>query len=222
MADKGAAITFHKSRDIQTALLAVCIVGLHSFSLFLLGYGFSGCFLFFTPVVMVVIVPIAALYLTFATIRYWNLFSVKQILLRIVLLTILTCTSLFYALLPGFLINFILMDLGMRLRVASTGGTEKIQLWAIEILEKSGGNTFGRTPSISEEAMSEQIRRIRANYIWVVPGDGDEKRHVSIIWGGGFHHWGILVGPPAFHTESNETQCVYRWRDGVYGYHEIQ
>jgi hypothetical protein len=59
-------------------------------------------------------------------------------------------------------------------------------------------------------------------YVSLSVGQREEGRHVSIIWGGGFHHWGVLVGPPTFRAESNQGQWVRRWRDGVYGYQEIQ
>jgi hypothetical protein len=42
---------------------------------------------------------------------------------------------------------------------------------------------------------------------------------VSIAYGGGFLHWGAVVGPPGFVSNNDEmTTNYYRWANGVYGF----
>jgi len=167
---------------------------------------------------------LAVFFMLVRTALWWQKLENKQRIFRTVLILSLVLISLIFILSPGFLMNFWLTDIGMRLKIASTGGAEQLQAWAVDILEKPqnevvDGDSMSR---IKEEALSKQVRRLYPAYVFVASTSEENGPHIRIIWGGGFHHWGILVGPPTFHTVSNEGQCVYRWRDGVYGYHEIQ
>jgi hypothetical protein len=132
--------------------------------------------------------------------------------------------SLFFILSPGFLLSYLLTDIGMRLGTAVTGGSDNLQAWAVEILQKPQEEVVenGSMNYLKTQFFSKQVHRFETKRVYVVPKRQDEQSHIAIIWGSGFHHWGILVGPRTFHTVSNDHQHVYRWRDGVYGYHEIQ
>ena len=43
------------------------------------------------------------------------------------------------------------------------------------------------------------------------------KSHLSIDWGGGWGHWGLLVGPPQFQV-SNPRLYVLEWEPGIFAY----
>jgi len=44
-----------------------------------------------------------------------------------------------------------------------------------------------------------------------------EQRSVWIVWGGGFGHWGIRIGPPSFRIDLNNDENYYtEWKPGIY------
>jgi hypothetical protein len=214
-----------KPRDVKLAVLALALVAFHALELLLFGFGLATCFVVLIFFGLILIVPVAAVYLLVAMAVYWKTFTAKQKLIRMALFLSLLLIVLLHLRSPLFLICSPLTDWGIRLRVAISGGVDNLQTWAIEILEKPAdevGESELSIYRIKKEAMSKQVRGFNASYVYIVPGYQGREPHVRIIWGGGFHHWGIFVGPRGFHAESDQGQRIYRWCDGVYGYHEIQ
>lgn len=115
-------------------------------------------------------------------------------------------------------------DVGVRLRVSQGGGVDALQTWAVQILDTpEGERPLNEMDHIREDALPPDIRALGPRSVYVSGGrGGPDEEHVAIIWGGGFHHWGIFVGRPTFRTRSDEHQQVFCWREGIYGYHEIQ
>lgn len=210
------------SADVILALIALTVVVFHSLDLIAMGFGVG--FIFDVSMSIAMLVPLAVFLMLVRTAWRWKNLKTKQRIFRIALTLSLILISLYFILNPGFLMNFLLTDIGMRLKTASTGGAEQLQAWAIDILEKTkdeivGDDSLGR---VKKDFLSKQVQHFSKGGIYIASSSGDEEAHIRIIWGSGFHHWGILVGPPTFQTTSDDRQCVYRWRDGVYGYHEIQ
>jgi hypothetical protein len=220
-----AETSFRQPKDAKFALLALALVAFHAFELLLFGFGLATCFVVLIFFGLILIVPAAAVYLLVAMAIYWKRFTAKQKLIRMALFLSLLLIVLLHLRSSLFLIYSPLTDWGIRLRVAGNGGVGKLQAWAVEILQKPEGEVIENNSSmcqIKKDTMSKQVRGFNTSRVYIVRGCEGEHPHVSIIWGSGFHHWGIFVGPPSFHAESNQSQRVYRWRDGVYGYHEIQ
>lgn len=221
--EKDKALEKRTSADVILALIALTVIVFHILELIAMGFGVGGCFIFAGSMAMLVLVPLAVFFMLVRTALRWKKLKFKQRIFRIALTLSLILISLYFIFSPGFMMNFLLTDIGMRLKTASTGGAEQLQVWAVDILEKPrdeivGNDSLGR---IKKDFLSKQVQRFSSRNIYIASGAEDEQ-HIRIIWGGGFHHWGILVGSPTFQTTSDDRQCVYRWRDGVYGYHEIQ
>jgi len=218
--------SFQKPRDVKLAVLALSLVACHCFMIVLLGYG-SLVASFFPLVVLacLLVVPAAVIYLGLVLLIYWRKLKTKQRKVRGVLLAALLLVILLYFSSSLLLVYSPLADWGVRLRIARSGGVDRLQNWALSIMEKpvdqvvEEGSTIN---SIKKDVMSRQVRSLRASYVCIVPENENEQAHISIIWGGGFHHWGIFIGWPDFRMENNRLQRVYRWKDGVYGYHDTQ
>jgi hypothetical protein len=43
-----------------------------------------------------------------------------------------------------------------------------------------------------------------------------EKDSIYLLWGGGFGHWGICVGPKTFKCESDSNHYCIQWEPGIY------
>jgi len=49
----------------------------------------------------------------------------------------------------------------------------------------------------------------------------DSRCYVILIWGGGFFHWGMLIGSPQFqHGDENHQHHIIQWVPGIYFDHE--
>jgi len=44
---------------------------------------------------------------------------------------------------------------------------------------------------------------------------GASDAAVTIIWGGGFGHWGLVVGKPGFVMSNSDVMVASKWIDGV-------
>lgn len=211
--------------DVILALIALVVIIFHSLDLIAMGFC-RGAFIFDVSMAAVVLVPSAVLFMLVRTALQWRKLKAKQLILRTSLTLSLIVISLYFIFSPGFIMNFLLTDIGMRLKTASTGGVDQLQAWAVDILQRPQDEIVedDSLGSIKKEMLSKQVQSVsgRGGNIYVASKTKWKGSHIRIIWGSGFHHWGILVGPPTFRTSSNDWQCVYRWRDGVYGYHEIQ
>jgi hypothetical protein len=210
--------------DVVLAVIALIVAGLQAADLFLLGLGLGGYFILYGAMGLSVLGPAALIVMLLRVGRNMEQMNRKARVLRGVLLICLLLVGAFYVFSPGFMMSYLPTDLGMRLKVSVTGGVDELQKWAVDILESPQEEVVETesTTSIKKELYSEQVKRLCRQYVFISTGWGDEIRHIKISWGGGFHHWGILIGPSSFKTGNNERQHVYRWCDGVYGYHEIQ
>lgn len=124
--------------------------------------------------------------------------------------------------------NFIrLIDLRTRLVVALTGGQDELQSWAMQLLDKDRDRMDdSRRWDVPKEYWSQQVRRI----YWIQPTGvsvdnffENNQRGVRLIFGGGFFHWSIVIGPPGSVPDPKLNDFVLdsfwiRWRDGIYNW----
>lgn len=67
-----------------------------------------------------------------------------------------------------------------------------------------------------QEPLPEAIVRLKPQYIHPCKFDG-ENRYVEFIWGGGFAHWGLHIGPPDKETpENDQDEFTHSIQPGVY------
>jgi len=116
-----------------------------------------------------------------------------------------------------------LLNLHMRGRVALTGGREALQAWAVEVLAGPRDLMIedGDRRLIPEERWSPQVRRLRPKRVAIDRLFEEEAEGVSLMYGGGFLHWFIVIGPPGSNPDREQLNDApaspwFRWADGVY------
>ena len=91
-----------------------------------------------------------------------------------------------------------LLNLHCRLRVAITGGQEELQSWAVEVLAQPRDpmHQDGSGWRIPHEECSKQIQRLKPKRISIEQLFENDQEGVSLMYGGGFLHWYIVLGSP--------------------------
>jgi hypothetical protein len=142
--------------------------------------------------------------------RLWKHLGVLlAIVLALYLLTVGRCSF------------FGLLDLQLRLGVARTGGQDRLRAWAMDLLEKSHDHTEdgGDEWRVPPEYWSDQVRRLHPGPVRVeVIFEGDRKG-VRLLFGSGFVHWSLVVGPPGAHPHPRLRLGANRWipwADGIF------
>ena len=64
--------------------------------------------------------------------------------------------------------------------------------------------------------LPEEIRSIGVNWASVIDRGDGEPVHVWVEFGGGFHHYGLLIGSPGFVHEPYSGERVSQWSDRVW------
>ena len=89
----------------------------------------------------------------------------------------------------------------LRNRVVWIVGTERLQQWAVETLDDPPpADEHGRI-ILDRDSLPEDIRNVAGyepQYNVVLPSDEGKADCLSFGHGGGFYHWGIIVGRPGF------------------------
>lgn len=113
-----------------------------------------------------------------------------------------------------------LADRGLKAKVEQIVGIAQLQQWAEKMLsrplEELPLDGEGR---VRAEAWPAGLANFDYTRVFVQE-EQDGLRYVQIFWGGGFFHYGVLIGSPSFHPEETRDRRVCRWADGVYGWQE--
>jgi hypothetical protein len=130
---------------------------------------------------------------------------------------LLILASLFYTLCPGGLFCYPLSDLGFRWTIGN-----RLQACVVQFLEKPDRTIKKKEGFFSTIVDRSAIPPCLANggvrYSFVtIAGSKPEDRHLGLICGGGFGHWGLYIGAPSFRLSSKPTGVRQMW-DGVYAF----
>ncbi|MHB8974869.1 MAG: hypothetical protein ACYC3X_31975 [Pirellulaceae bacterium] len=94
------------------------------------------------------------------------------------------------------ILQFIGPYTSLRNRVVFVVGTERLQQWAIETLDHPPpADTFG-TILLEANDLPEDIRTLAGMYNVVLLSEDHSDDCIMFGHGGGFYHWGIVVGRP--------------------------
>ena len=86
----------------------------------------------------------------------------------------------------------------LRNRVVWVVGTERLQQWAVEILDDPPPADENGMILLDRDNLPEDIKSVAGHYNAVfLSEDGTEDR-ISFDHGGGFYHWSITVGRPGY------------------------
>ena len=97
-----------------------------------------------------------------------------------------------------------------------TTTSSQIQEWALTEIGTAGTERTELGPPPSFLNMPDDGP---PNYLYVEPNDG--QPYLVAQWGGGFGHWGLLVGDESLEYPIDDYFHI-RWAPGVYVWHEIQ
>lgn len=211
--------------DIVLAFGTLFLIIYNIAALVLLGFGelpIVGWLLIplpFFSLAILVFTPASVVYLLYSCFRYRKKLSAKQVYFRLILIFILPIIPIFHYISPGFLLNYTVTDTVMRWNVNRNGGMDQLQAWAVEILQKPEIKKSARHTDIDSNMKSDQVHQLKGD-VFVRPEFSETLSHVDITYGGGFHHWGIVIGPRTFTPQKDEHYHYIYWQDGIYGYHE--
>lgn len=96
----------------------------------------------------------------------------------------------------------------LRERLTSTNHLQRLEAWAM--------NALGDVIQVDRIDLPEDIRSIGVSWASVVDRDEDIPPHLWIEFGGGFHHHGLLIGPPGFTPRKNSRERINQWSDQVW------
>ena len=109
----------------------------------------------------------------------------------------------------------------LRNRVVWVVGTERLQQWAVETLDNPPPADEDGRIILDRDSLPEDIRSVAGyvpQYNVVFPSDDGKADRLSFGHGGGFYHWGIIVGRPGF-VPVNPSRYD-KIADGIWGYRE--
>jgi hypothetical protein len=89
----------------------------------------------------------------------------------------------------------------LRNRVVWVVGTERLQQWAVETLDNPPPPDENGMILLDRDALPEDIRSVAGHlpqYNVVFLSDDGKNDRISFGHGGGFYHYGIIVGRPGF------------------------
>ncbi|NOS70437.1 MAG: hypothetical protein HOP33_10955 [Verrucomicrobia bacterium] len=95
-------------------------------------------------------------------------------------------------------------DSGFR-KAKQTIRPEEIRAWALEAI-KNYPATNGYSITIPKSEIPSYLKNLYTTSpenAWVSPKTGDSEGCVMIMWGGGFFHWGMNIGPTNFVPRTN-------------------
>jgi hypothetical protein len=183
------------------------------------GWGLALSFLASLPIL--VLTPAAMVLLLIRLVGERNRPPAWRHAARAGLLVLLTWAVGFFFVAPGGLLKPFLADRGFRRELEAEVNLQSLQKWATDLLQKPPDEAWtGEPEMLPRDALPEDLRNAGPSAVFVQRGEGPEYNHMQIGFGGGFYHWGIMVGPPAFEPAHGGRYWVYRWQDGVYGYQE--
>ena len=108
-------------------------------------------------------------------------------------------------------------DTGFR-KAKKTIDPEELRAWALEEI-KNHSNTNGFSQKISSSEIPNYLKNLYTRApedAWVNPRTIDSEACVMIMWGGGFFHWGLDIGPTNYMTSTNSDYRPFMWHPGIY------
>lgn len=87
---------------------------------------------------------------------------------------------------------------GLRNRVVWIVGTERLQQWAVEVLDNPPPASEHGIILLDRDTLPEEIRPVAGQYNQVILSGDGKQDHILCLHGGGFYHWAIKVGRPGF------------------------
>ncbi len=106
--------------------------------------------------------------------------------------------------------------------VKKVADPQQLQQWALAVI-RDKEKAAALSDEIPLDAVPASIRNLRGwpiQYARCYAGHAQDPS-VWLVWGGGFGHWGMRVGSPAFKIVPEPDDNYYiEWQPGIYFWHE--
>lgn len=86
----------------------------------------------------------------------------------------------------------------VRNRVVWVVGTERLQQWAVAVLDDPPPADANGIASLDPNSLPDDIRSVAGRRIEIYIAEDESESWISLRHGGGFLYWRILIGRPAF------------------------
>jgi len=103
-------------------------------------------------------------------------------------------------------------------KVEQSINPEELRSWAAELVNKQA---FGTKPKVSE--LPSNLLKLSAQPPSVSicsTNARSDQPYLMLIYGGGFYHWGIDIGPTNFVRANDPAFTTIKWASGIYFRHE--
>lgn len=170
------------------------------------------------PMLLFMMIPGSLMYLVVMLIKKWMVLMLPQRICLIGLIAMMFAIGGVFIKMPGFLLCFPITDIGVRKRVVTCGGLTRLSSWAATMFE----TPYEVVTHLPRENLPEHIRCLHAPYVAIFNRPHEGNSRLDIIWGGGFHHWGIIIIPQHQQLERYPIGWVNQWQPGIYTWYEDQ
>ena len=127
-----------------------------------------------------------------------------------IILIVILCVPLFFV--GSFLVmpaeTIYKADEGFK-KAKKTINPEGLRSWALEEIRNAGTNTFIPDPKVPKTLQD----------LYSIPPEFAEVNGntIAVVWGGGFFHWKLDIGPTNFVSTPDEIYSrVFMWCPGIY------
>jgi hypothetical protein len=203
------------AHEILVTLVFLVLIGIHLLNTYRSGVEGRGIGLLL-PSLVLVMIPGSFVYLMVMLIKKWQAFLRTQRICVIGLITLIIVIGGVLINMPGFPFCFPMTDLGVKRRVATCGGLTQLTTWATTMFEIPTETVI----YLHGENLPDHVRCLQASDVSIFNRPHEENRRLDIIWGGGFHHWGILIIPQHQQLERYPRGWVTQWQPGIYAWYE--
>jgi hypothetical protein len=111
---------------------------------------------------------------------------------------------------------------GFLVRLEKDVDSRKLQRWAVDELSAHWETRQStNTDSLIEAQVPDSIKSLSSHppniYVGMLSGEVSQP-HLTIMWGSGFGHWGLLVGSDTLVVSNVPRFYFVKWRPGMYAF----
>lgn len=102
--------------------------------------------------------------------------------------------------------------------IESTIDPEELRIWAANLASKHGFETKPAASELPSDFLNLSSQRPRV--LICSTNANNDQPYVMLIYGGGFYHWGMDIGPTNFVRQNDPAFTTIQWVPGIYFRHE--
>ncbi len=103
-----------------------------------------------------------------------------------------------------------------QISVKASADVGALQHWALSVLRTNDPGSLFYVDKIPG------LNRVESQPISCGGSNENGKKMLALAWGGGFGHWGLIIGDSNAIVVSTETMDVIPWQPGIYFFRETK